>query len=45
MKEKDFAEKKVLADKKLLANLIGKSESLTEMETKLKNKLISKMLE
>uniref|UniRef100_A0A1J3IXQ9 Glutathione S-transferase T3 n=1 Tax=Noccaea caerulescens TaxID=107243 RepID=A0A1J3IXQ9_NOCCA len=45
MKEKDFAEKQVLADKKLLANLIGKTEPLTEMETELKNKLISKMLE
>lgn len=41
---RDNVVKEKLADKKLLASLLGRTEPLTEMEIELKNKLISGML-
>uniref|UniRef100_A0A1J3FP07 Uncharacterized protein n=1 Tax=Noccaea caerulescens TaxID=107243 RepID=A0A1J3FP07_NOCCA len=44
IRERDNVVKEKLADKKLLASLLGRTEPLTEMEIELKNKLISGML-
>uniref|UniRef100_A0A1J3JU44 Glutathione S-transferase T3 n=1 Tax=Noccaea caerulescens TaxID=107243 RepID=A0A1J3JU44_NOCCA len=44
LREKEFAKKDILANKKLLANLLGKTEPLDEIEIDLKNKLISQIL-
>lgn len=40
IREKDFANKDKLADKKVLANLLAKTEPLIEIEMELENNII-----